>query len=145
MDDSGYDLLHLHYYLSGSEGSDDECAVHSDQVLPSDYQNWLQCVSLLPHAVVQNPKLLLPALRDLLLLWRNGHGLFLHSGAEGVHTHAQQKPSLHFFCLVPHRVLHVCSKSGEETVSPTVLHVHLHSCDPAECSDSLQLNHSKPL
>lgn len=86
--------------------------------------------------MVQNPKLVLPALRDLLL-WRNSHGLFIHSGAEGVHTHAQQKPSLHFFCLVPHRVLHVCSKSGEETVSPTVLHVRLYSCDPVKGCEAL--------
>lgn len=138
---SGYDFLFLlhHHCKSGSKGSDDDDdAVLSDQVLPSDHHNCLQSVLLLPDTVVQNPKLVLPAVRELLLLWGNDHRLFIHSNAEGgVCTHAPQIPSLSFLCPVPRMVLHDCFESGEETLSCAILHVHLDSCEPADYGDSL--------
>lgn len=139
-------LLLLHCYLSESDDADDEWAVRSDQVLRTDHHNWSQSVLLLPHAVVQNPKLVLPAVCEQLLLRCNNRRLFLHSGADGgVYTHVQQIPAIHFLHLIPNRVLHVCSEPGKETLSAAVLHVRLDSCDPADCGDALPLNHSRPL
>lgn len=49
----------------------------------------------------------LPAVRQLLLLRRDGDGLLLHAGAEGGATaHPQQIPPLHLLRPLPHRYAH---------------------------------------